>query len=75
MSNFFVNNVVYVSRYLSNCKVALENVLERVPGLACLDVMEGVVCGEQDERLKGEKHPGIVSQQLGKKCRARAPGG
>ena len=57
------------------CKVALENVLERVPGVACLDVMEGVVCGEQDERLEREKHPGIVSQQLGQECRSRAPGG
>ena len=57
------------------CKVALENILERVPGVARLDVMEGVVGGEEDERLEGEEHPGVVSQQLGQECGARAPGG
>ena len=57
------------------CKVALENILERVPGVARLDVMEGVVGGEEDERLEGEEHPGVVSQQLGQECRAGAPGG
>ena len=57
------------------CKVALKNILERVPGVAGLDVMEGVVGGEEDERLEGEEYPRVVSQQLGQECGARAPGG
>ena len=48
---------------------------KRAPGLARLDIMERVVGGEEDERLEREEHPGVVSQQLGQECRARAPGG
>ena len=53
----------------------MKYVLERAPGLAGLDIMERVVGGEEDERLEGEEHPGVVSQQLGQECRAGAPGG
>ena len=53
----------------------MKYILERGPGLACLDIGEGVVGGEGDEGLEGEEHPGVVSQQLSHEGRAGAPGG
>ena len=53
----------------------MKYVLERGPGLVSLDIVEGVVGGEGDERLEGEEHSRVVSQQFGHEGRAGAPGG